>query len=134
MHVAGAEGDRVILAVGCGSMQGGTIAPEQFVELYNPVISSWHTRTSRPDHRKYLTAVDPIFEEVVSVDISAYADEIARICVASEPRELQQTESRWDAALDAALCTVGMGQNREKGIACSIRRKACLHKNAKMPR
>ena len=73
-------------------MQGDTIAPEQFVELYNPVISSWHTRTSRPDHRRYLTAVDPISEEVVSVDITAYADDIAGTCVASEPRELQQTE------------------------------------------
>lgn len=114
-HVAGAEGDGVIPAVGCGSMQGDAIAPEHFVELYNPAISSWHTRTSRPDHRKYLTAVDPISEEVVSVDIScAYADDISRTCVANELHELQQTESRWEAALDAALRTVGMGQNRGK--------------------
>ena len=93
MHVAGAEGYGVILAVGCGSMQGDAIAPEHFVELYNPVVSSWHTRTSRLDHRKYLTAVDPISEEAVSVGISAYADDIARTCVANELHELQQTES-----------------------------------------
>ena len=60
MHVQGAEGDGVVLAVGCGSMQGDAIAPAQFTEVYNPVISKWLASTSRPDHRQLLTAVDPM--------------------------------------------------------------------------
>ena len=114
MSVTCAEGHRLVLSVGSGTLQGDAAAPEQFAELYNPVIQEWQCDTSRPDHQSLVTAVYPLTGEIVRVDVSCYADDVARTCVASEPHELVHTEARWDSALDARLASVGMGQNHGK--------------------
>ena len=114
MCVTCAEGQRLVLAVGSGTLQGDAAAPEQFAELYNPVIQEWQSATSQPGQQSLLTAVHPLTNEVVRIDVSCYADDVARTCVASDPHELVRTEACWDSSLDDSLAAIGMGQNHGK--------------------
>ena len=95
-------------------MQGDAAAPEQFSELYNPVVRAWQLATSIPKHRNLLTAICPFTGDALAVDVSCFADDIARTCVAHEVLGLQQQERSWDSALDNFLGSIGMGQNHSK--------------------
>ena len=110
------------------TLQGDAAAPEQFAELYNPVVQEWQSATSKPGQQSLLTAVHPLTNEVVRVDVSCYADDVARTCIASDPHELVRTEACWDSSLDDSLAAIGMGQNhgKKEWLLRFVGKRACV--------
>ena len=77
------NGSWVLLAAGCGDLQGDQAAPDKFLQLFDPRVDRWVASTADAAEKEFFLVMDPITGTTVDTSYGTYADDLARFGLCS---------------------------------------------------
>jgi hypothetical protein len=103
---------QIQMAIGSGSLQGDSIATEQFGCVYQPTVQKWIECTA--DDR--MTATTTIFGNSLSLDLSTtlYADDVFRIHIVDQFWHVTHLAAKSNVMFDVFLDQLDMAQHKKK--------------------
>ena len=78
-------GKKKFYKIGCGTTQGDSIAPEEFVEMYWEVTGEWEENQRQREDEGVLIAADPLTGEKVDTALTSFADDTTHKKLAQLP-------------------------------------------------
>ena len=95
-----------------GDRQGESGVAQRFVLSVDPSLETWCAATRDADDVQHLTRLDPWTGMPRCATHVQYADDTARVGMATAIDKLTRKALFWDASLGAALAPLGISQNR----------------------